>query len=217
MSGSLVLSGSSRFCLGVLVLAFMSPTIADAKVHLIAFGGTVGFAYSPASLSVAIGDTVRWTGSFEFHPFRSTSVPAGAASFENSSGTTFDYVVPVAGSYAYACDVHAPGMSGSFTAAVAGVGQGTPESQPADYQLKQNYPNPFNPSTTIAYSIPGAAFVSMKVFNLLGMEVATLVNGLQDGGNHRITWNASGVTSGVYLYTLKAGEYTQTRSMVLLR
>lgn len=207
----------SGLVLGVLVLALLSPMRADARVHVISFGGTVGFLYSPGSLSVGIGDTVRWQGDFESHPFRSTLVPAGAGSFANTAGTTFDYVVTVTGSYAFACDVHGPGMSGSFTAAVAGVDQGTPGDQPADYALRQNYPNPFNPSTTITYSIPGAVFVSMKIFNLLGMEVATLVNGMQDGGNHRVAWNASGVTSGVYLYTLKAGEFTHTRSMVLLR
>jgi hypothetical protein len=87
---------------------------------------------------------------------------------------------------------------------------------PAAYELLQNYPNPFNPSTEITFAIPASARVSLKVFDLLGREVTTLVNGEQEAGTHLVQWDARDVASGVYLYTLTAGGFTQTRKMVLI-
>ncbi len=90
-----------------------------------------------------------------------------------------------------------------------------------EYSLQQNYPNPFNPSTVIKYSIPKAGFVSLKVYNVLGSEVASLVNGYMEAGNHEINFstNISGkeLGSGIYFYTIKAGNYTQTKKMVVLK
>lgn len=85
-----------------------------ATQHTIMFAS---FSYNPSSLTVQVGDTITWTGSFPSHPLSSTSVPAGAATFSNSTGTTFSYKVTVEGNYAYKCDFHASsGMTGSFTA-----------------------------------------------------------------------------------------------------
>ncbi|RNC84502.1 MAG: T9SS C-terminal target domain-containing protein [Balneola sp.] len=88
---------------------------------------------------------------------------------------------------------------------------------PSTIQLNQNYPNPFNPSTTISYSIDSPGEVSLKVYNLLGREVATLVNGTQASGNHSIVWNASNVPSGVYVYRLSSGETQISRRMMLIK
>ncbi|MDP4117445.1 MAG: carboxypeptidase regulatory-like domain-containing protein [Bacteroidota bacterium] len=85
------------------------------------------------------------------------------------------------------------------------------------YGLSQNYPNPFNPSTQIRYQIPTATNVVVKVFNVLGAEVATLVNGFQSAGSHSITFNASHLSSGIYLYTIKAGNFTATKKLVLMK
>jgi ligand-binding sensor domain-containing protein len=87
---------------------------------------------------------------------------------------------------------------------------------PNHYKLKQNYPNPFNPSTTIEYSIPETSNVTLKVFGLLGSEVATLVNKIQTQGNHEVEFNASGLTSGLYFYRLKTGNLVETKKMILL-
>jgi hypothetical protein len=84
------------------------------------------------------------------------------------------------------------------------------------FDLFQNYPNPFNPSTTIGYSLPKTANVSLKVFNTLGQEVAALVNELRSPGYYKVQWNASNVTSGIYFYRLQAGEFVETKKMVLL-
>jgi hypothetical protein len=85
------------------------------------------------------------------------------------------------------------------------------------YTLDQNYPNPFNPSTRIEFSLPTASFVTLKVFNVLGEEVATLVNGNLPAGIHRAVFNAAGLPSGAYLYKVTAGEFTSTRKMILLK
>jgi hypothetical protein len=82
------------------------------------------------------------------------------------------------------------------------------ENMASDYKLFQNYPNPFNPSTVISYSLPGNSFVSLKIYNILGKEIASLVNSVQRRGSHDITFNTNNMnlSSGVYLYTLIATE-----------
>ena len=97
-----------------------------------------------------------------------------------------------------------------------GVGQQR-ELLPAKYQLYQNYPNPFNPTTNIQFSIPNSQLTILKVYDVLGREVATLVNELKQAGEYRVTWDASKMPSGVYFYRLTAGSFSQTRKLVLLR
>ncbi len=88
---------------------------------------------------------------------------------------------------------------------------------PAHFSLNQNYPNPFNPTTHFEFRIPNFGFVSLKVFDLVGREVATLVDGQLTSGRHEVTWDAGGFTSGVYFYRLSAQGFTQTKRLVLLR
>jgi hypothetical protein len=88
---------------------------------------------------------------------------------------------------------------------------------PDKFKLEQNYPNPFNPSTKIRYSIPENSFVSLRVFNLLGEEIETLVNGEQSAGVYEATLDASHLTSGVYIYTLKTKNFTFSKKMILVR
>jgi hypothetical protein len=86
---------------------------------------------------------------------------------------------------------------------------------PSSFALLQNYPNPFNPSTTITYELPRTATVSLRIFNTLGQEVASLVNERKEAGYYQATWNAT-MPSGIYFYRLQAGEYVETKKMVLL-
>jgi hypothetical protein len=88
---------------------------------------------------------------------------------------------------------------------------------PAAYQLEQNYPNPFNPATKIRYNIPEAGLVTLKVYNLLGQEVATLVNNEQVGGVYEVNFDAAALSSGIYFYTLDAKNFTSTKKMILLK
>ncbi len=89
---------------------------------------------------------------------------------------------------------------------------------PAQFCLSQNYPNPFNPTTTIQYSLPHAVRVTLTVYNLLGSEVATLIEGEQEGGGtHRIVWNAGHVPSGTYIYRLRAGSFVEAKRLVIVK
>lgn len=81
--------------------------------------------------------------------------------------------------------------------------------------LEQNYPNPFNPATYINYSIPSDEFVTIKIFNIIGKEIATLVNSYQKAGNYSVEFNASDLSSGIYFYTISAGSYRTTKKMIL--
>jgi hypothetical protein len=85
------------------------------------------------------------------------------------------------------------------------------------YKLEQNYPNPFNPTTNIAFSIKEAGFVSLKVYDLLGREVATLVSELRPAGNYTVRFDAAGLGSGVYFYTLSSGGFSQTKKMMIVK
>jgi probable HAF family extracellular repeat protein len=88
---------------------------------------------------------------------------------------------------------------------------------PKEFALYQNYPNPFNPVTTIEYAVPSISHVSLKIFNVLGREVATLVNGIKVPGVYSATWDASREPSGVYFYRLQAGLFSETKKLLLLK
>lgn len=88
---------------------------------------------------------------------------------------------------------------------------------PADYSLEQNYPNPFNPTTNIRFSLSNGGMVSLKIYNLLGEEVAALVNQEMGAGVHTVSFNASSLSSGMYFYTLKVGEFSSTKKMMLIK
>lgn len=92
-----------------------------------------------------------------------------------------------------------------------------PPVQPVKFELSQNYPNPFNPSTTIEYSIPKGTFVSLVIYNSIGQEVSHLVNETKDAGTYIVDWNAGRLSSGVYFYRLTAGEFTETKRMILAK
>jgi hypothetical protein len=88
---------------------------------------------------------------------------------------------------------------------------------PEKFSLEQNYPNPFNPTTRISYSIPSPAYISLKVYDMLGNEVVTLVNEERLAGNYTVTFNASSLSSGTYFYKLQAGSFIETKKMLLLK
>ncbi len=90
-------------------------------------------------------------------------------------------------------------------------------STPTEFNLHQNYPNPFNPTTSISFTIGQSSFVELKVFDLLGREVAMLVNEKKWAGYHSVDFDASTLSSGMYFYTLRAGAFRQTKRMILLR
>jgi hypothetical protein len=88
---------------------------------------------------------------------------------------------------------------------------------PSSFVLHQNYPNPFNPSTTISFRIPSRSFVSLKVFDLIGRMVSTLINEDQNIGTHFVTFNGTNLPSGIYFYRLHAGSFLETQKLVLMK
>ncbi len=100
---------------------------------------------------------------------------------------------------------------------LSSVGVTKSKSTPTNFYLSQNYPNPFNPSTTIRYDLSGNYFVSLKVYDVLGREVATLVNARQPAGSHSVTFNADRFPSGVYFYRLVSDSYTASRKMIFIK
>jgi ligand-binding sensor domain-containing protein len=127
--------------------------------------------------------------------------------------------------YVRALTVNANGyvFAGSLSAGVFRSAQPTTSvSEPAmnlptDFFLAQNYPNPFNPSTTIVFALPRASRVTLKIFNRVGEEVATLVNQKLSAGQHEAHWEASGWASGVYFYRLQAEGFAQTKKLMLIK
>ena len=90
-------------------------------------------------------------------------------------------------------------------------------SLPAEFSLAQNYPNPFNPKTRIEFTLPSDAKVSIKVFNILGEEVASLVDRALEAGYQSVDWDAANMPSGIYLYRITAGSFSASRKMLLLK
>ena len=88
---------------------------------------------------------------------------------------------------------------------------------PNNFALFQNYPNPFNPTTNISYQLPITGNVTLKIYDMLGREIATLVNEVKEPGTYELKWNAANLPSGIYLYKLNAGNFAQTRKLVLLK
>jgi flagellar hook assembly protein FlgD len=93
---------------------------------------------------------------------------------------------------------------------------------PSDFVLYHNYPNPFNPATTIRYAIPQAERVTLRVYNILGQQVASLVDGRQEAGFYAAQWDGKdargrGVASGIYFYRIQAGKFVRTEKMLLLK
>jgi hypothetical protein len=116
-------------------------------------------------------------------------------------------------------DKTVPGTSFSLIMAEYYGGEGVGEAPGAalSFTLNQNYPNPFNPSTQIEFNLPGALKVDLKVYNILGQEVATLLNETLTPGRHSVTFNAGSLATGVYIYRINAGGYTSAKSMLLLK
>ncbi|MDD8017110.1 MAG: glucoamylase family protein [Bacteroidota bacterium] len=107
------------------------------------------------------------------------------------------------------------GLAAAKFTTVTGVG--AEKSIPKNFSLSQNYPNPFNPTTIISYQLPKNSFVSIKVYDLLGKEIARLVDETQSAGMHTISFDATHLPSGIYFYTLRSGQFTETKKMMLLR
>jgi len=177
------------------------------------------FSFTPATLNITAGDTVRWTNVLGNHNVVAddnsfTSGPVAPAPWE------YSHIFTTAGNNPYYCALHGgPGGQGMSGVIIVENPVGVPVDELiADkFELQQNYPNPFNPTTSISFSIPSSAFTSLKVYDIIGNEVATLVNEEKTAGNYEVRFNASSLTSGTYFYKLSAGSFTEVKKMILLK
>jgi hypothetical protein len=110
-----------------------------------------------------------------------------------------------------------PRKDDDFVGIVCPLHVGDDGELPDKYSLEQNYPNPFNPSTTISYNLPGEGFVTLKIYNLLGQLVKTLVNEHQPPGNYKLKFDAGNLSSGIYFYRITSGEFSSVKKMMFVK
>jgi hypothetical protein len=153
------------------------------------------------------------------------SVDNGPYTFAGSSNNDSLLVKMVSGTHTYSFYGLSKDNVGNVEATMPEVvfASGTTSVKPIDdtipvkYSLEQNFPNPFNPSTTIEFSIPVAGSVSLKIYNVLGQEVITLVNEELKAGNYKTLWYAKNISSGIYFYRLETNNFSQTKKLLLLK
>ncbi|MEO8514577.1 MAG: T9SS type A sorting domain-containing protein [Ignavibacteria bacterium] len=165
-------------------------------------------------------DSVIYTSAFALPPTSRTIVTANINPATTTSPDVSGFYTGPASYGGGVCFVGAGQnrifYDGSNVNPLVGInGNGT--DLPNSFSLSQNYPNPFNPSTKINFAIPKTAFVSIKVYNVIGQAVDELVSKELIAGNYEVNFNASGLTSGIYFYTISAGDFTETKKMVLVK
>jgi len=209
------LDSTSRLKHLLLSLSFVilcTAGIANAATkHIITFKS---YEFDTDTLTLNVGDTIEWQGSFLNHLVESKSIPSNAASFKSTNDTkVLDYVVTVAGVYQYDCLYHANlGMKGSFHTVEAGVIASAPI---AAFQLYPNTPNPVTSSTEISFFLEKAGNVMLKVYDEKGVEISTLMNSRMERGGHNASFNAAGLPNGVYFYELQANGTVAVKQMVV--
>ncbi len=194
-------------------------------VELLSFTGTstaqgVKLAWETASESESNGFTVlrRKQGESEWTEVASYQSDAGLRAQNSLNGASYSYtdnaLLEVDKVYEY--QLRETGFDGQVTT-LQTLTLTIRFNVARAFELAQNYPNPFNPTTTIRYQIPTAETVSLKVYDVLGKEVATLVNGRQEAGSYTVPFNAARLASGVYFYRLQAGGFVETKKMLLVK
>jgi len=182
-----------------------------------------GFTFSPSSISISLGDTVKFVLSSNHNAREVDQATWNANGATSNGGFNLPFgggtvVLSNSGIYYYVCSPHASGgMKGTITVNSTSDVETIGETIPNDFILMQNYPNPFNPATTISFSIPAPSYVSLRVFNLLGKEVAQIISEEMPAGRHSKQWNAADLTSGVYFYRLQSGDFVETKRLMMLK
>ncbi len=166
--------------------------------------------------SLALSDTLLFAGTFGSGVFLSTNNGTSWTAVNTGLDSTDVWSLVVLGEDLFA-GTYGGGVWRRPLSEMMTSAKMTSIRSSSSFNLKQNYPNPFNPSTTIEFTLPTRAFVSLKVFDALGREVAILLSKELNAGTHSRQWNAEGYASGMYLYRLQTESYTQTRKVLLLR
>ncbi len=191
--------------------AFMTASTA-AQCTVIVAGSNTGVDIASSGGQLAPVVRLKTLNGELTHPSAGTGTYVFTFTAPGTAGTVTLYAAGVSG-----------GFSGSWnnaqnaTITVSPVSSVKEQTTPETFALEQNFPNPFNPTTTIAYSIPASARVVLTVYDLSGRTVAALVNATQSAGSYRVTFNAEGLASGVYIARLNAGSQTAIRKLALLK
>lgn len=181
-----------------------------ATTHVVMFGGAVGLAYFPSSFTAKVGDTVKWEGSFSVHPLASTTIPANAASFKMTSGSTFSYVITVVGTYNFHCTVHL--FTGSFMATEAtGI---NPQIIPSSENFSMNTVS-VQGKNVVQFVVPNTEAVTLKLFDLTGREVSTVLSRSLDAGAHEAV--IGNFPAGLYFIKLFAGGNSLVKELQIVR
>ena len=184
--------------------------------------------FSPADLTIQVGDTVRWINGIDGGGIH--NVIADDSSFTSGPPAfpwIYDHVFTSEGIFPYYCSVHGGpggvGMSGVITVESPTNVKDNVLS-PDIFELNQNYPNPFNPSTTITWQSSVASHQTLKVFDVLGNEVTTLVDEYKPAGTYEIEFNAANLSSGIYFYRISiqldklySGTFIANKKMILIK
>jgi hypothetical protein len=187
------------------------------------------FSFTPAQLTINAGDIVKWTNIGGFHNVVAddNSFTSGAVS---SSAWVYEHTFNSVGSNPYYCAQHG-GAGGSGMSGVIIVENATDVNDNGvnifQFELLQNYPNPFNPTTKISWQSPVGGWQTLKVYDVLGNLVATLVEEYKPAGSYEVEFSAKGgfasdgnvsqLSSGVYFYKLSTGSFEQTKKMTLIK
>jgi hypothetical protein len=180
---------------------FPNGTVLNSGEFLVIYEDALGFGLSSTGSDVIMLTAVDSTTGLDFYDFGSQSPDMSEGRYPDGTNNWEFFKRPTRGT-----------SNSNQTAA-----NDDQAVIPIKFALFQNYPNPFNPGTTISFSLPETGKVSLKIFNVLGKEVATLVDGRLDAGDHFYHWQANDMASGLYYITIKAGAHHQTKKMLLIR
>lgn len=204
----------------MLVVILITSDIIAQTTHDVT---VANFSFTPSQLTIKVGDIVRWTNSGGFH-----NVVADDNSFTSGAASTINWVYEHTfnspGSNPYYCSVHGGpggvGMSGVITVQAA-TDVDDKVLTTTDYKLFQNFPNPFNPSTIITFQVFVQSSVSIIVYDIIGNQVATLLNEEKPAGKYTVNFDAANtgklLSSGIYYYKMRAGNFSEIKKMVLIK
>jgi plastocyanin len=202
--------------LGIIAIMFITVAKANSATHLVT---VQNFSLTPDVVNAVVGDTIKWVWLNGNHSSTSGTIPIDASPWDvnlNSSNTSYLYVLEFPGDYYYFCRLHPEVEVGIiYVSAITPVKPLTEAG--VNSKLKQNYPNPFNPSTKIGFNNPKQGFVSLKVYDLSGREVSTLLNETLKPGYYEIEFNGNKLASGTYFYFIQTSEFTEIKKMSLIK
>ncbi|MBA4312447.1 MAG: hypothetical protein C0417_07435 [Chlorobiaceae bacterium] len=204
----------------IVALLFSLTGLSYSITHTIINSGTT---FSPNAITINLGDTVIFTLSSLHNAVEVSQATWDVNGTTSNGGFLLGFgggivVLQTTGTHYYVCIPHASlGMKGTIIVNQTTDIKPSETITPQELRLMQNFPNPFNPQTQINFHLDHPAYASLKIYNLLGAEITTLVDGNMSAGDHRVEWNAENQPSGIYFYQFKSSGKIETKRMMLVR